>query len=227
MKKLIKKQNGFSLVEVILYITVAFAIMVSVFMTYKKYNEDLNAQKMVAEVDNIIDATESYTISQNNYVGVTLPLLSQSQSLTPRLSGGQYKTPWGGDYTLATMNSSSGNNDLLVITISNVPQQGCSRMVSAMATRLYSVAINNKIVALTPAASGGAWNRNNIDFTKAGSLCQNNNTIQVKKLKEFDTMKYLNPATSELSSTQLTYVTQERARITAAMQSRENVQGGL
>ncbi|HCJ8466341.1 TPA: prepilin-type N-terminal cleavage/methylation domain-containing protein [Escherichia coli] len=225
--KLIKRQKGFSLVEIILYITVAMVIMVSVFMTYQKYNEDVKAQRMVSELDAIIDAAESYTISQNNYAGVTLNLLAQSQALPPRLISNYYRNPWGGDYALSTMNSPSGNNDMLVITIANVPQQACTRVMGSMATRLYSMAINNKIVALTPAAASGAWNRNNIDFTKAGVLCQKDNTMQIKKLKEFDTMKYLNPATSELNSTQLTYVAQERARITAAMQSRENTQTGL
>ena len=201
-------------------------IMVSVFMTYQKYNEDVKSQRMVSELDAIIDATESYTISQNNNAGVTLNLLAQSQALPPRLIS-NYRNPWGGDYTLSTMNSPSGTNDMLVITIANVPQQACTRVMGSLAPRLYSMAINNKIEALTPAAASGAWNRNNIDFTKAGVKRKKDNTIQIKKLKEFDTMKYLNPATSELNSTQFNYVAQERARITAAMQSRENTQTGL
>lgn len=227
MKKL-KKQNGFSLVEIILYLMVVFAVLVTIFVWYKKYSEDVTAQRTVEEIKTIIASSESLTINQDDYAGVTLSALYQSQALPTRVSNGTvYKTPWGGDYTLATMNSATGTDDLLVITITNIPQQGCSRIMSSMATSLYSMTINNKTVALTPAASNGAWNRNNIDFSKAGTLCTTDNKLIIKKLKEFDTMKYLNPATSVLSSTQTAYVTQERARITAAMQARENVQAGL
>lgn len=226
--KNLKKRKGFGLTEVILYLMVIFAILVAIFAGYRKYSEDNTAQRAIGEIKTIIDGAESMTINQDDYAGITLPSLYQSQALPTRISNGTtFKNLWGGDYTITTVNSATGTDDILVITLTNVSQQGCSRIMAAMATSLYSMTVNNQTVALMPAASGGVWNRNNINFTKASALCVKDNRIILKKLKEFDTMKYMNPATSVLSPAQTIYVTNERNRINTAMQARENLQAGL
>lgn len=226
--KNLKNRKGFGLTEVILYLMVIFAILVVIFAGYRKYSEDNTAERTIGEVRTIISGAESMTINQDDYAGITLSSLYQSQALPTRISNGTtFKNLWGGDYNMTTMNSSTGTDDILVITLTNISQQGCSRIMAAMATSLYSMTVNNQTVALMPAASGGAWNRNNINFTKSSGLCIKDNRIILKKLKEFDTMKYMNPATSVLSPQQTTYVTNERNRINTAMQARENIQAGL
>lgn len=226
--KNLKKRKGFGLTEVILYLMIIFAILVAIFAGYRKYSEDNTAQRTIGEIKTIIDGAESMTINQDDYAGITLPSLYQSQALPTRISNGTtFKNLWGGDYTITTVNSATGTDDIMVITLTNVSQQGCSRIMAAMATSLYAMTVNNQTVALMPAASGGVWNRNNINFTKASALCVKDNRIILKKLKEFDTMKYMNPATSVLSPAQTIYVTNERNRINTAMQARENLQAGL
>lgn len=232
MKKynLIKKQKGFTLTETILVVAVILVLIAFIFIGYRSTAMDAEVKKANQEVTMILDAAESITNDRVDYNGLTMKMIFDSNAMPSGVgnsTGSTFLNPWGGQYVMSITETKSGAKDLVNLTSYNVPQAACAKIITKLGVSVFEIKVNNKVVALSPPASGGVWNRYQVDVKKAVPLCQSTNTIIFSNLKPFDTATYLNPATTEVSGAQLTFAQAQQSRIQAAMQQREQRQLAL
>lgn len=129
-------------------------------------------------------------------------LLSFSVIANAASTDSTFKAPIGSLYTLGYNSAYSGAN-VLKLTMTNVPDFACAKMVPQLANKYFEVLVNDKYVPLTPPASGTTWNRNYVVVDKAVALCKTgmNNTIIVNNFMYPKTFSLYNPGGDIINST--------------------------
>lgn len=112
-----------------------------------------------------------------------------------------FKAPIGSLYTLE-YNTAYPNANVLKLTMTNVPDFACAKLVPQLANKYFEVLVNNSYVPLTPPASGTTWNRNYVVVDKAVSLCKPGmlNTIIVNHFMYPKTYSLYNPGGDIINS---------------------------
>lgn len=113
-----------------------------------------------------------------------------------------FKAPIGSLYTLE-YNTAYPNANVLKLTMTNVPDFACAKLVPQLANKYFEVLVNSSYVPLTPPASGTTWNRNYVVVDKAVALCKPGmaNTIVVNHFIYPKTFSLYNPGGDIINST--------------------------
>lgn len=141
-----------------------------------------------------------------------------------------FKAPIGSLYTLE-YNSAYPNANVLKLTMTNVPDFACAKLVPQLANKYFEVLVNSNYVPLTPPASGTTWNRNYVVVDKAVALCKAGmaNTIIVNHFMYPKTYSLYNPGGDIINSTggstaKETIINNSYNIYKTTMQTRENHQ---
>lgn len=252
------RRNGYTIIEFMLALALGIVIVaVSVALGVQR-SKDVQNQAMgqaVLRVKAMANAACAQSISYMDANGnpVTLPFL---YSLNDRLpiqivntaaagstpTASQLKDIWGGSIILgveSTTNSATPAcaagptgpaNDLLTITLNNVPSSACMQVIGIVAPHMYDTYVDGNLIKLDPPPSAGAPGRNAVDPVQAGPFCSSGSTHTLK----FRALKPLNfanlrdhPMTTHITASELACVQPQYNRIQAALAARETAQQAL
>lgn len=172
----INRKKGYSLVELVIVISMILAISAVIIATYIVYRQGADSKRFIQEINIIMDGAESILAntppdgSQKAANPISMDILKNSYALPARIRDGKYVSPFGGTYTLS-YDTSYPNANVVQLTVLNVPDYACQNVVAALSTRYFEIRSNGAYVPLLPPASGTTWNRNTLNVTKAVSLC--------------------------------------------------------
>lgn len=207
MKK-IKGKKGYSLLELVLVISMILIISGLIFITYNVYRQGADTKRFIQEINVIMDSSENILANTDSdgtsktANTISMATLKSSYALPARIRDGNYVTPFSGSYTLA-YDATYPNANVVQLTITKVPEYACEGVVSGLSTKYFEIRVNNSYVPLLPPASGTTWNRNTLNVTKAVTLCTSgsNNTIIVSNFLYPKTYMLYTPG-GEVSSAQ-------------------------
>lgn len=225
-----RRQAGFSLLEVILVLGIAAAIVAAILMVYGKYQDTARANMDVDDVRSLFSAADSYYKNQSSYTGVSMAVLNTANALPGRLENQPtYTNVWGGTFNMGSASSVSGSGDLLVLTSDGLPMVACERLIAVLAPEMYDTSVNGSVVPLAPAKDLNGWERYYTDQARATSLCSGNNNILVfRQLKAPVMWAYrMPPYANSMQPGEAALVNAEATRYQNAMNAREAVQVGL
>lgn len=137
---MMKKQKGFTLLEVGLAIVVALLVIAAAAMAFTTQREKAQVKAAIEGINYVYQAAQDWAATRPNFTGVSCAVLT-SQNLLPNIVGDcTGDNPWGGNYTVAV---NSGNSARVTITLTNVPQGPGAQLVDkwtpfASATPTYA-----------------------------------------------------------------------------------------
>ncbi|EPP7234622.1 type 4 pilus major pilin [Shigella flexneri] len=183
MKKM-RNKKGYSLVELVIVISMILIISSLIIITYNVYRQGADTKRFIQEINIIMDGAENILANTNPNGSsktsnvISMDTLKNSYALPARIRDGNYFSPFSGTYTLG-YDATYPNANVVQLTITKVPEYACEGVVSSLATKYFEIRVNNSYVPLLPPASGTTWNRNTLNVTKAVTLCTagSNNTI--------------------------------------------------
>lgn len=234
-----KTTRGFALLELLMALGIGVLMMAAVWAVFGQREQDLRVQKAFDAIEQLVTVADTgYASSEGYWVttasGVQAITLQRLHALIVELpdsiihqGGTTYTNPWGGNWTVGSASTASGNRDLMVITLTDLPVQSCITLVSRMAPRMFDTRVNSSLVGLTPARTQNAAGRDRVRTDQLIGLCEDgDNTVAFRRLKPVDyTMlrsQPMNPNT--LSAWDTTHYLPAFQRIEQAMTAREAAQ---
>ncbi|HOV56410.1 MAG TPA: type 4 pilus major pilin [Rhodanobacteraceae bacterium] len=170
-------QGGFSLLELMIGIGVAAALIGFVIYLYVQVNANSNSYKSTQTVLTISTAVKTLYPSPN-YNGVSGSVLASSKKVPDvYVSGTNLINPFGQTVTVASTNIGSGTDNGYIITFPGVPTNECTSLASAVAGNFVKIEVGTTAVkddtATTPVAYStttavtacSASNSNTLKFT--------------------------------------------------------------
>lgn len=164
-KRYFSKHKGFSLLEILLVLAIAAALVIGAFVIYPKI---VMSQRITAESKNI---TAIQAGVQSLYAGrAKLSTLNEQQLIDSKsipenmLQNGKMINEWKGEVNVQY----SGNHGKYNIIYNNVPIEACSKFITAVSGNFVSITIYN---------SGGSFDIKNkeesfeIDTAKTAAGC--------------------------------------------------------
>lgn len=133
--KLIKKfKKGFSLLEIILVLAIAAALVIAALLIYPKVKSHNNILNEVKNIGLIVAAAKELYGGKANYQGLTTVVLAQSGLLPESLlqDGVKIRNSWNGSITYTAGNGSAGNYTTVQVQSSDIPKDDCFNLVSQL-----------------------------------------------------------------------------------------------
>lgn len=195
---MIKKQRGFTLVELLLAVAIILGLTAGFFLTYDLIKKDNMLRQMVKEHISLMRSVHDIAISQNSYflTGDWATILINAKAVPPNMQNvaGSLRSAIGGKVEFQPMEfqgPSSGGTapgiGIMQITYSNLNKSNCFKFVAAIAVQSYDTKVNGSRVFLynKPALD-------QVDFSQIDNLCQNTDTniVQVQQTQPLDTVYY-------------------------------------
>ena len=229
LKQPLKQQQGLSLIELLLVLA-AFAVMLTLIFVGNKWRT-VHTQSLEAE-DSIValfKSAQNVMSNQINFTNLSMSTISGLRDFPSVLgSGSTYHMPWGGSVTIGPSSSPADTNDLVAITMTNVPIGQCQQIATVISPKIYDTTINGQVVALTPPPTTEMPGRANVDFSKLQADCTDSNTMVFRQLKNLDPSLFVEfDDINRNVFTLNTALAAQLARRRAAIQARETVQAGL
>jgi prepilin-type N-terminal cleavage/methylation domain-containing protein len=248
---------GFTLLEFIIAIVLGLIITSLTLVVGADHINDQQAQDATFAVRQITLMANGAYSQNTGYITregerVSMPILYGLDQTVPRgvvnaaAEGaapgvGDFQNVWGGTYTVSTGNSvataagACGGavappNDLLVVTLTNVPPKACNQLIGSLAPEVYDTTVNGALVGLGPLPGGGVQGRSAVRYSQAGPLCsrQDRSTLVFRTLKPINFAQLRNnPMTNTLTPTEAACVLPQYNRVQAALAARETAQLAL
>lgn len=159
--------QGFSLLEILLVLGIAAALIIAAFVVYPKVQAANRAQAEAQNIAAIAAGARALYASSASYATVNNTVLLNAKVFPDSMvSGTNVTNVWGGAVTAAP---STAITNGLKLTEANVPQVECTKIAASAGANFTMVTINGTVVksptvALDPAAvatqcsTGGAAN---------------------------------------------------------------------
>lgn len=208
-------QKGFSLLELLLVISIAMLIAVGVFRTYKSIDRDTKITQSAALVEKIFHQAAAITAQNNNY---TIPqaggtnsaltttnflssLGSNTEAITRMYPPGvnvtttQIYHPFDGLTNIQSESSQGTVNDLVAVRLDRVPSAACLSLLQRVAPYgVYDMSVaptsggTNSLIALLPAATADSPGRNTVSVAKGRTACNRSSYVNItfRMLKPLD-----------------------------------------
>lgn len=248
--------KAFTLVEFMLALvisTIIVALVVSVAMDHDQDQRAEEAAYAVTALRQEAEAAYSNNMGFMTYNGaqITGPTLFTYDKRFPRgvintaapgalPTAAQITNYWGGTFTVSSDSSVATSpgpcggaarapNDLLKISLTQVPIKACVQMASILAPKSYDTTINGTLVGLDPAPDAAGPGRRNVRYEQAGPLCVDaGNTLVFRSLKPLalNTLRGY-PPTTNLTPTEAACTLPEYNRVQNALTAREDAQSAL
>ena len=180
--KLIKRrQNGFSLLEILLVLAIAAALVIGAFIVYPKVQAAARADAESKNISTIVAGVKSLYTSSSTYTGLTNEVAINAKIYPDNMINGTSTTPinaWKGEVTIAAADTGSSGveGSSFTITYKSVPAIECAKIVSSTAGNFYIMKVNDNVVK----ASDGV-----LDIAATAEKCNaggNTNTIELTSL---------------------------------------------
>lgn len=198
------RTRGFSLIELMLTMTIAIFITVAVYWGYSVMRDDQRVQETYSLVDLLVSDAVMASSSSSDFqvrdaAGNPAPIdnaailaIRSNESEYPggtSFDGDIIYHPFDGTVELSTNSTDGGaTQDLFRVDVNNVPTKACLRLLSKFAGGMYDMYVNNNLVGVGPEATEGAAGRNELRVDQAAPLCNEDSRVQVsfRKLKDIN-----------------------------------------
>jgi type II secretory pathway pseudopilin PulG len=248
-----RRSLGFTLIEFLIALILGMLVVtVGLWLGYQNA-QDAQVQELQTAIGSIVNQANATYATNVGYQALdgTTPSMPSLYALNSRLPYGivnetanqgtptaaQVGTNWGPITVGVASTTTSGTpacqstpvgpaNDLLTITVSNLPDRACAGLITAVSPTMYDSYVNNSLVGLVP---NGMGDRLGVNQAQAGPLCTgNNNTVEFRSLKplQFADLRN-NPITTTMTAAEQACVVPQYTRIQNAMTARETAQNAL
>jgi len=170
--KLKNKNNGLTLLELLMVVGIAAVISVSALVFFQSTDESSKVAREVSNISMLSSGISNIYQQQGSYDGVNNAVIVASATLPDNMRGpgGNIKSPWKADgvtITPARINSTS-YMDSFTITYTAVPDRACVDMVTKTYTSFHETVVNGVAITSVPAATTECSNSdsNEISWTK-------------------------------------------------------------
>lgn len=243
-----KKSSAFTLIEVMLAISITMLIILMVYSAYSVAMRDVKVRQTAQLIDMIFDTSNNMTMTRTDFMIEATPTSTRPISIAeivnmrntvddfPSGTGVDFNSgivshTFGGEVQLTTASSVTGAFDLAALTLYDVPGNACLRLLSSMAPVVYDMSVNGSLVGLFPEPDDtDELGRNQLRVEQAVGLCQRNNDIEFRVLKEinFATLRHrLFPFGPSMTPEESAFITPLYDRQQNAIALREAAQQAL
>lgn len=171
-----RKNKGFSLLEILLVLAIAAALVIGAFIVYPKVQAGARADAESKNISTIVAGIKSLYTSSSTYAGLTNTVAANAKIFPDNMLNGSSTTPinaWKGNVTVAAANTgpSSATGSSFTIQYLAVPAAECAKIVSGLAGNFYTVSVDSTAVK----TAGGTLDV--AAMTKACNSGRNSNTL--------------------------------------------------
>ena len=146
----IKKQNGVTLLELLMVVGIAAVISVSALIFFKSTDESNKVAMEAKNVGTLASAIANMFAAQGSYDGLTNATLHGSNVLPDNMrgAGGNIKHAWAADGVVVSSEklNATSYNDVFVITYSKVPDKSCVDLMSKTYASFVAATVNGNAV---------------------------------------------------------------------------------
>jgi prepilin-type N-terminal cleavage/methylation domain-containing protein len=159
----LKRESGFTLLELLLVIGVAALLLIGAIATYRLVTDGNKTTDSIRLLLTIRQETQTMSQQQGGtYTGITYTsTTADATGTTPLVSAGvlhsQQRNPFNGDI-LINPKDNTATADNITVEFDNVSQSGCIKLVSAINTpnEIISVSTPNKTLTTFPVITSDA-----------------------------------------------------------------------
>jgi len=155
--KNLKKQNGVTLLELLMVVGIAAVISVSALVFFKSTDESNKVSMEAKNLGTLASGIANMFAGQGSYDGITNAAIVASNVLPDNMRGpgGNIKHSWKADGVAVTPTqiNATSYNDAFTITYSAVPARSCVDLMSKTYSTFVSATVNG--TAVTNVASIG------------------------------------------------------------------------
>jgi len=133
--KLFKKRNnpnnqkGFTLMELAVVVAVIGGLGTWALVDIiAPFNGKENVSIAGRDVATLVSASQDWSEGKVGYTGINVTKLTDEGRIDTRFSTGTSVNPWGGDYTVASKASSGLDLYTLLVGVTGVPTDSCTRL---------------------------------------------------------------------------------------------------
>lgn len=139
--KLIKIRNkGFSLLEILLVLAVAAALVIGAFMLYPKLVASQKIEKESKNITTLQAGVKALYAGRSRLSGLSPTVLIQSKNVPDNMvQDGKLINEWKGEVDIAYQ----GNHGKYSITYNGVPAEACSKFITGVSGNFVSITIYN------------------------------------------------------------------------------------
>lgn len=167
-----KYKKGFSLLEILLVLAIAAAIIISAFVIYPKIRSHNNIMNEIRNIGTAVAGTKQLYAGKANYEGLNAVLLINAGVLPESLlvQGAWVRNSWNGLMSFSNGNGYAGNNSTIQIQNSGVAASDCYllgvQIYNTYKEMLDQMMINNRVVYIRKINGNG--NDFTLDAVQAG-----------------------------------------------------------
>lgn len=193
--KLIIKQSGFTMVELIFVLALASSIILLTFSQFNYRESDAKTHGLIQDHKSLVATILSIGNGRDNYFIDWANTLKSSNALPGGMyadSSGNIKHALNGNVRITPLEyrgPSSGDTrpgiPIISISYSNLGPYPCLRLAASIATSSYETKINGRLVKLS--------NPPNLDMVNIASisgLCSDNNIVEIQNTQNLDFINY-------------------------------------
>ena len=150
-----KKEKGFTMIEILLGIVIVAILMVGIFSYLPKIMENKNIDNENKNLNSISILLNSFYQNQNNYKTVNNKNIIDAHLVPDNMNVDKntYKiyNEWKGEIQFSSADKKINNNEsiangLYSITYQGLPKDACIKLISANKNNFYWIAVNNKTI---------------------------------------------------------------------------------
>lgn len=137
-----KNNKGFSLVELILVLSVIAGLSITAFLLYEKVSNESIVKAESQNMSVVLAGTKSLYSGKKNYDGLSNSILVNADVFPKGMinSKGQVVNKWKGNIVVQS------SENLLLYTTTNVPSVACSKLVLKAPSGFFKIMVGGVIV---------------------------------------------------------------------------------
>lgn len=162
-----KKQQGLTLIEVLLVLGVLILLLLAAFVTFPQVRDRNYVNQENQRLLRIAATLKNLYVTKATYTGLTTDIANQARAFVSEANGGNYGAGqeilnlWGGRVEVAPY---APNPAFMQISYAGVPTDACQKLASGVAVNFAEVSIEGEVV----------WrkaDRLDVDVTKIVQTC--------------------------------------------------------
>lgn len=151
MKAFKINKKGFSLLELLLVLSIIASLIVAAFLFYKKVDTSNKIEKERNNISLIVSATKSLFAGKVDYEGWSLKTLDNANLLADNFiynkatndDFGQYRDAWGNEVNTGTITPGNGSVKIAGVSLEYViPSEACVKFVSSVFPLMDRIDVN-------------------------------------------------------------------------------------